>query len=49
MSRAVLLPEAQYRKFAETCGTIMHVIDTVTREVEEDQGYAISLPENQPR
>jgi hypothetical protein len=50
MSRAVLLPEAQYRKFAETCGTIMHVIDTVTREVEEDQGYHVnSLPEGQPR
>ena len=49
MGRAVLLPEAQYRKFAETCGTIMHVINTVTREVEQDQGYTKSLPENTPR
>ena len=49
MSRAVLLPEAQYRKFAETCGTIMHVINTVTSEVERDQGYSESLPENTPR
>lgn len=48
MSRAVLLSEEGYRKFAETCGHIGHTISSISREVEQEQGYA-SLPEGMPR
>jgi hypothetical protein len=48
MSLAVLLSEEGYRKFTEVCGNITYVINTITREVEAQQGYA-SLPEGQPR
>lgn len=48
MNRAVLLPEEQYRKWVEICGTIGHTLNTVSQEVEQTQGYAI-LPEGQPR
>jgi hypothetical protein len=48
MNRAVLLPEEQYRKWVEICGTIGHTLNTVSQEVEQAQGYAI-LPEGQPR
>lgn len=48
MSRAVLFSEEAYRKFAETCGHIGHVINTISRQVEQEQGYA-SLPEGMPR
>jgi hypothetical protein len=48
MSRAVLLSEEGYRKFAETCGHIGHTISSISREVEQEQGY-VSLPEGMPR
>ena len=48
MSRAVLFGEEAYRKFAETCGHIGHVINTISRQVEQEQGYT-SLPEGMPR
>jgi hypothetical protein len=48
MSRAVLLSEEGYRKFTEVCGNITYVIQTITQEVEAQQGYN-SLPEGQPR
>lgn len=48
MSRAVLLSEAGYRKFAETCGSIANVISTTSREVEMTQGFA-TMPEGMPR
>jgi hypothetical protein len=48
MTRAVLLSEESYRKFAETCGHIGHTISSISREVEQEQGYA-SLPEGMPR
>jgi hypothetical protein len=48
MNQAVLLSEDGYRKFAEVCGNITYVINTITREVEAEQGYT-SLPEGQPR
>ena len=47
MSRAILLSEDNYRKFVEVSGTIGHVINTISREVESAQGY--TLPENMPR
>ncbi len=46
MSRAVLLSEDAYRSFAETCGNIAHVVNTISQEVERQQGFAASLPEN---
>ena len=48
MGRAVLLSEEGYRKFAETCGHIGHTISSISREVEQEQGYT-SLPEGMPR
>jgi hypothetical protein len=48
MSRAVLLSEEGYRKFAETCGSISYVISTTSKEVEMSQGYA-TMPEGMPR
>ena len=48
MTRAVLLSEEGYRKFAETCGHIGHAISSISREVEQEQGY-VSLPEGMPR
>lgn len=47
MSRAILLSEDNYRKFVEVSGTIGHVINTISREVESAQGH--TLPENMPR
>jgi hypothetical protein len=48
MSRAVLLSEEGYRKFAETCGSVSYVISTTSKEVEMAQGYA-TMPEGMPR
>jgi len=48
MTRAVLLSEEGYAKFAETCGSITHVITQASREVEQAQGYA-TMPEGMPR
>lgn len=48
MTRAVLLSEEAYRKFAETCGHIGHTISSISREVEQEQGYT-GLPEGMPR
>lgn len=48
MTRAVLLSEEGYRKFAETCGSITHVITSASREVEQVQGYT-TMPEGMPR
>ena len=48
MTRAVLLSEEDYRKFTEVCGNITYVINTITREVEAQQGFN-SLPEGQPK
>ena len=48
MTRAVLLSEEGYRKFAETCGSISYVISTTSKEVEMSQGYA-TKPEGMPR
>lgn len=48
MTRAVLLSEEGYTKFAETCGSITHVITSASREVEQAQGYA-TMPEGMPR
>lgn len=47
MSRAVLLSEDDYRLFAETCGSITHVVNTISKEVEQQQG--LSVPENMGR
>lgn len=46
MSRAVLLSEDAYRVFAETCGSIAHVVNSISQEVEREQNFAASLPEN---
>ncbi len=48
MSRAVLLSEDDYRTFAETCGSITHVVNTISKEVEQSQGIS-SIPENMGR
>jgi hypothetical protein len=48
MTRAVLLSEEGYAKFAETCGSITHVITAASREVEQSQGY-VTMPEGMPR
>ena len=48
MTRAVLLSEEGYRKFAETCGSVSYVITEASREVEQSQGYA-TMPEGMPR
>ncbi len=48
MTRAVLLSENDYKVFAETCGSITHVVNTISREVEEAQGFT-SVPDNMGR
>ena len=48
MTRAVLLSEEGYCKFAETCGSITNVIASTSREVELAQGFA-AMPEGMPR
>lgn len=47
MSRAILLSEDNYRRFVEVSGTIGNMVNTISREVEQAQGY--TLPENMPR
>ena len=50
MDKAVLLPEDQYRKFAEVCSTIVKVINDVTMQAEREAGiFNPNLPEGQPQ
>lgn len=50
MDKAVLLPEDQYRKFAEVCSSIVKVINDVTQQAEREAGiFNPNLPEGQPQ
>jgi hypothetical protein len=48
MTKAIMLSEDSYRKFAETCGSITNMIISISREVELAQGFA-TMPEGMPR